>query len=139
MKLPSPEKKPGLLERMWIAIWGLTPLQFRRMSLLSSLYASLTDCAEDDEDRLNQVNDFLGLTRDVKCMQFSVLVAPLVWRRVLPLDRIDRDRLDVYINRLVTTVPCWLRYGEDDQLRSDIHELMWYCYTEKDVNDIIAD
>lgn len=136
MKLPQPEKQPGLLERLWIFLWGFTPVRFRRMSLLSSLYASFTGCSEDEKDRLEQVNAYLCLTNDVHCMRFSVLIAPYLWRTVLPIQKIDQDRIDTYINRLVTSIPCWLRYSSDDQLKQDLSDLIWYCLMEKDIKHV---
>lgn len=136
MKLPRPEHKPGLLERLWIFLWGFTPTRFRRMSLLSSLYASLADCNEDDKERLERVNQYLCLTNDIHCMRFSVLVAPYLWRTVLPIQKIDQERIDTYINRLAVSIPCWLRYNGDDQLKQDLSDLIWYCLMEKDIQDV---
>ncbi|MNC13995.1 hypothetical protein D3C87_1680110 [compost metagenome] len=131
MLLPTPKKRPGLLERGWIALWNRTPSDFRRMSLLSSLYARFAECHEDDKDRLNQVNQAFNLTRDVRCMQFSVFIAPYVWSHILPIHRIDGERLDVYIGRVLKNTPCWLKYGEDEVLREDINHLMRYCIDEQ--------
>lgn len=131
MLLPTVKKQPGFFERLWIALWNRTPTDFRRMSLLSSLYARFAECHEDDKERLTQVNAEFKLTRDVRSMQFSVFVAPFIWSHVLPIHRIDGERLDVYISRVIKNTPCWLKYGEDEVLREDISHLMRYCISEQ--------
>ncbi len=131
MLLQTAKKQPGFAERIWIALWNRTPVDFRRMSLLSSLYARFAECHEDDKERLTQVNEELKLTRHVGHMQFSVFVAPVVWRNILPISRIDGERLDVYITRVIKNTPCWLKYGEDEVLREDIGHLMRYCLNEQ--------
>lgn len=136
MKIPRSEKKPGVFERLWIFLWGFTPVRFRRMSLLSSLYASMAGCSEDEHNRLDQVNRYLCLTNDIHNMRFSVLVAPYLWRSVLPIQMIDQDRIETYVNRLVNNIPCWLRYNGDDQLKQDLSDLIWYCIMEKDIQDV---
>jgi len=125
------KKRPGLLERGWIALWNRTPTDFRRMSLLSSLYARFAQCDEDDKTRLTQVNEVFGLTRHVGHMQFSVLVAPYLWKHVLPITRIDGERFEYYVTRVLKNTPCWLKYAEDDVLQNDISRLMFYCANEQ--------
>lgn len=131
MLLPSPKKQPGLGNRLWMALWSKTPSDFRRMSLLSSLYARFASCHEDEQARLTQVNEAFHLTRNVQSMRFSVLIAPYIWSHVLPVSRIDGERLDVYITRILRNTPCWLKYGDDDLIREDIDHLMRYCLNEQ--------
>jgi hypothetical protein len=131
MLIQTQTKRPGLLERGWIALWNRTPIDFRRMSLLSSLYARFAECNEDDKDRLTQVNEAFGLTRHVGHLQFSVFVAPYVWSHILPIHRIDGERFEYYVARVLKHTPCWLKYDDDEVLKKDISHLMLYCVNEQ--------
>lgn len=131
MKLPQAEKKPGLFKRLWISLWQLTPVSFRRMSLLSLLYARFAECNEDELDRLKRVNKAMRLTRDVRCMRFTVCMAPYMGGRILPVCRIDSERADTYVTRILKNMPCWLNYGAEETLRKDISDLLQYCFKER--------
>ena len=118
--------------RAWNSAWSKTPAKFRRMTVLSSLYAVMTKCDESDKERLSSLNENLKLTRDVDCMRFAVLIAPRWWRKRLHSQPsiTERTSIDTYARYLARSIPCWLRYGEDDEVREDLRQLLHHCQRE---------
>lgn len=111
----------------WLFVWGKAPDEFKRMCLLSSLHAQLVGCSEDDMVLLDQVNKRLELCRFTTQMRFPTLFGPVIWRTVLPIQKIDMERSEAYILRLLKKMPCWLEYGAPEQTAQDIRQLFTYC------------
>jgi hypothetical protein len=121
-------RQPGhAVSKLWLFLWELTTNRFKRMCLLASLHAQLVRCNEKDHDQLEDVNNELDLDRNPRALMFPTLFAPVIWRSVLPIDKIDMDRSDVYIARLIKKTPCWLLYADLQTVHNDIHSLLLYC------------
>jgi len=119
------------LSHVWFYFWSLMTDQCKRMCVLASLYARLTYCTEDDLEALKALNTDFKLSRDVHALRFLILIAPWIWRNVLPLERINSAQQESYIARLVRKTPCWLLYGTPEARQNDIRRLFMYCVYSK--------
>ncbi len=114
---------------IWFSIWARVPDQSKRMFVLASLYVRLMNCNEDDTERLDDVNRTLGLSRDTRVLRTPAIFAPVIWKQVLPIDKIDPDQGERYISRLIKRTPCWLWYADLETRTEDLRQLMHFCRT----------
>jgi hypothetical protein len=131
---PKPSMIRGLYNiflHLWFYFWSNASDRCKRMFVLSSLYARLMQCSEDDLDELKALNENLDLTRDTRALRTPALFSTWVWGRTLPLDRVDMERVDSYVTRLVKKTPCWLWYADQETRRRDIQDLILYCVYRK--------
>jgi hypothetical protein len=119
------------IRALWLLAWGKASDEFKRMCLLSSLHAQLVGCDEDNIVLLDQVNKRLELCRFTTNMRLPTLFGPVIWRNVLPIQKIDMERSEAYIVRLMKKMPCWLTYGTPDQTQADIRQLFQYCQHQR--------
>lgn len=115
------------LLNLWIFFWLRVPDRCKRLLVLTSLYVRLKDCTEDDLRELNVVNRELALSRDPHALRFPALLAPWLWKHVLPLWKIDQEHHDQYITKLLRKTPCWLWYADPDTRRDDLQRLVQVC------------
>lgn len=115
---------------IWMLMWRHVPEQSRRMCYLTSLYAYLTGCNEDEMERLNTINKALHLSRDVNALRFPAMIAPFIWK--IKTNRMDltEGRVEQQIGRLMRLTPCWLRYGDDQLMHDDLQNLLKLCGIE---------
>lgn len=118
------------LHLTWLLLWDKVPAQGKRMCVLASLYCRLAMCDEDDMDRLRQLNNSLKLARDPAALRFPSMIAPYLWKRVLPLEKIDPAHTDRYLLRLLKHTPCWLWYADQQTRLEDLKRLMTYCQND---------
>ena len=130
--------KPSLIRgvynvilHVWFYLWSNASDRCKRMIVLSSLYARLMRCDEDDLEELKELNENLDLSRDTKVLRTPTLFSTWVWGNTLPLERVNLDRVDSYIMRLVKKTPCWLWYADQETRRRDIKKLIIYCIQRK--------
>lgn len=123
--LPLSWRKP--VNSAWFLLWQHIGDQQKRMCVLSSLYARLTECECDDVKDLCAFNETMGLTRDSHAMRFPALVAPLLWKTVKPVEQTDLTDVDHYIKRLLRKTPCWLVYGDLETRWEDIRRVLDFC------------
>lgn len=112
---------------LWFVMWNHATDRFKRMCLLTSLHAQLVTCDEKDHHRLEAVNLRLDLDRNTSALKFPTLIGPLLWKQVLPIEKIDMERSEVFITRVIKRSPCWLLYADDRTIREDIRNLLNYC------------
>lgn len=115
------------LVSLWVFVWNKMPDRCKRLCFLTSLYARLIGCSEDDTAKLDEMNRSLGLTRDVNALRFPALVAPLIWRSVTVNPKIDIERSERYIGTLLKKAPCWLWYADEATIRNDLRQLFEIC------------
>lgn len=116
-----------LFTQLWFYLWSNTTDQCKRMCVLASLYARLSYCSEDDLKQLQELNRDFKLSRDHNALRFPILIAPWIWRNVLPVEKIDVKQYDSYAARLVKKMPCWLWYADAETRSRDIQRLLTYC------------
>lgn len=127
MRFLQPLKVGNPVSKLWFMLWDHAQDRFKRMCLLSSLHAQLLHVNEDDRDQLLEVNREMDLDRDVRALRFPTLLAPMIWPHVITIDKIDMQRQDFYINKVMKAIPCWLRYGDEEAIKDDIRHLLRFC------------
>lgn len=116
---------------LWLFLWNRTQDRFKRMCLLASLHAQLTKCHVDDVAELKNINEEMDLMRDVRALRCPTLFAPMIWKTVLPIERIDLSRSDAYVERILKKSPCWLLYADHETRREDVRQLLAYCQYQR--------
>ena len=111
---------------VWFVFWYRTPDSLKRMFVLTSLYARLTDDEDMSLQRLQTFSQEFELNSRAKEMKFPALVSRWVWKRLLPIYRVCLKNEDHYVHRLVKKTPCWLWYDDADRRRKDIEQLIAY-------------
>lgn len=124
---PLVQRVYDLFTQLWFYLWSNMTDQCKRMCVLASLYAKLSYCNEDDIKGLKDLNYSFELSRDPYALRFPILIAPWIWRNVLPVERIDEKQYASYAARLVKKTPCWLWYADAETRRRDIQRLLAYC------------
>lgn len=120
-------KKPfGLV---WEWIWSKLDNQFKKMCLISSIHSSIKCCSESDCDSLDILNRQMNLVEDVNAMRLPVLLGPYLWRNVIRLDKLDLEQ-DKAVERILRKLPCWIKYSDNDAMRSDIESLFDFYRNE---------
>lgn len=114
------------LKRLWAWTWSLMDCNFKRMCILTSLHAVLLKCNDSESDKIKDLNDKFKLARDVNALRLPTLFGPVLWKKVLPIERIDVTT-ERYIQRLMRMTPCWLKYGDEEKFKQDLRELINYC------------
>jgi len=122
---PPQPAKPFI--RIWNRFWRLVPEHSKRLCVLASLYVQLTQCSDDDVQQLDKVNTTMGLSRDTRSLRLPAVLARLIWRDTLTIDKVDLRNEEHYINRLVRRTPCWLWYADAETRRHDIRKLLSIC------------
>lgn len=119
----------GSFQGMWFKLWDLIPDRCKRMCVLVSVYARLEDFKDDDMQELSLINERFKLTRDVNALRFPVVLAPWLWKDTLDASKIDPQAKELYIEKLVSLTPCWLKYGDDanQKLKEDLGKLLDIC------------
>lgn len=112
--------------KLWAWIWSHLDYKFKRMCIMASLHAVLLKLDDKDSEKIKQMNDSLKLVRDVNALRLPTLFGPVVWTRILHINKIDIDS-EKSINRIVRMTPCWLRYTTEAEFRDDIKALLEYC------------
>lgn len=112
----------------WLLLWERFPNRSKRLLVLGSLYGRLTRCSEDDLPQLHAVNLRLNLTQDVHALRFPTLISPWLWRSVHPVERLDQDLTEGYVERLLKRTPCWLYYADNETRRNDLRRLLQLCH-----------
>ena len=102
----------------------------KRLCYISSLYASLTGCKENEVTRLTEVNQALHLSRDVNALRFPTLIAPMIWRVKTERITMLTGKPEQQVGRLLRLTPCWLRYADEDTMRKDLKDLLNICSVE---------
>lgn len=123
---------------LWFIIWYRIPDQSKRLCVLASLYAQLTESTEDDVDRLAFINEELGLSRDTRSLRFPALIAPYIWRNAKCLKNINLDNPERYVQRLLRRTPCWLWYADKETRQHDIQRLLQLCGQDMDGTTRVA-
>ncbi len=112
--------------KIWAWIWGRLDCEFKRMCVMASLHAVLLKCDGSDPEKIKQMNDSLKLVRDVNALKLPTLFGPMLWKKVLPINKMDVSS-DKCIQRIIRMTPCWLRYTDETEFREDLRELLQYC------------
>ncbi len=124
-------KLKELFRLIWTSLWSKTPERCRRMCLLVSLYARLTHSDEDNIESLDKLNQEFKLSRDTNALRFPAMFAPMVWGRIVHISKIDDNRLDQYVTRILKSIPCWIEYGNKEEMQQDIRKLLNLCKREQ--------
>lgn len=114
------------LVNMWHWLWAHSDVGFRRMCVIASLHAQLVKCSSNDCAAIQRLNERMNLVSDVNAMKIPTLFGNVIWKNVPYVEKVDftSDRM---IHRIIRSTPCWLNYGTDEKLESDIRILLYYC------------
>lgn len=114
------------LRTSWHWLWSLSDVGFRRMCVMASLHAQLINCSSDDCKLINRLNERMNLVADANAMKIPTLFGNVIWKNIPSVEKVDftSDRI---VRRIMRSMPCWLNYGTDEKLESDIRSLLFYC------------
>lgn len=119
--------------RIWNRLWQLSDVGFRRMCVLASLHAQLLKCDSYDSTAIGRLNDHMHLVTNADVLKFPTLFGSVIWKSIPAVEKID-VRSDRVVKRIMRAMPCWLNYGPDERLESDIKALIGYCIDAKSCN-----
>lgn len=114
----------------WHGLWARSDVGFRRMCVIASLHAQLVKCSSYDHNSIDRLNERMQLVADSNAMKFPTLFGSVIWKHIPPLEKVDLNS-DRVIRRIIRSMPCWLNYGTDEKLESDIKCLLGYCVEAK--------
>lgn len=114
--------------RVWHALWESSDVGFRRMCVLASLHAQLLSCSSGDREAIEKLNKHLNLVNDTAALKIPTLFGNVIWKGIPTVDKLDLQNERI-VKRIVRSMPCWLNYGTDQRLESDIKALIGYCST----------
>lgn len=126
-------KRVSLLARMWYRVCFLTSDDSRRMCLLASLYSRLMDMqpGSTGKEDLVDLNDKLGLSREVGVLRFPALLGRYIWKQVLPIHKHHGACVEHTIVRLLRKSPAWLWYGDMELRQQDIRRVVELARAKK--------
>lgn len=114
------------LESIWYGLWQRSDVGFRRMCVLASLHAQLVECHSSDQCAIVRLNERMNLVTDANAMKIPTLFAGVIWKTLPTVDRLDLNSERI-VQRIKRLTPCWLHYGSDAKLESDIKSLLGFC------------
>lgn len=110
---------------MWNFAWFKIDSDFKRMCLIGSLHGKLKSCSEDDINDIKLLNDNLNLVKDINAIRLPILLGPLFWNKLISIDKVDLEK-DAMINKIIRKMPCWIKYSDEANMRSDLRKL--FCH-----------
>lgn len=114
------------LTSVWHGLWARSDVGFRRMCVMASLHAQLVKCSSDDCNSINRLNERMNLVADANAMKIPTLFGNVIWKNIPSVEKVDLTS-DRIVRRIMRSMPCWLNYGTDAKLESDIRSLLFYC------------
>ena len=105
----------------------------KRLVLLSSLAAAIEGRDHFDRATIDKLNRVLALAHEPNAVQIPALLSKTIWqgritRELLSgnavQDEPNADRLARIVETVISSIPSWLRYGDDTQLKKDISQLL---------------
>ncbi len=114
----------------WHGLWQRSDVGFRRMCVLASLHAQLLTCETTDSKAIQRLNEHMNLVADANALKFPTLFGNVIWKGIPTVEKMDL-RTDRIVKRIMRAMPCWLNYGTDARLESDIKALIGYCLEAK--------
>lgn len=111
---------------IWHGLWERSDVGFRRMCVIASLHAQLVKCSSDDNRSICRLNERMQLVADSNAMKLPTLFGNVIWKNIPQVDKVDLTS-DRMVRRIIRSMPCWLNYGTQERLESDIKSLLWYC------------
>lgn len=115
---------------VWHSLWAKSDVGFRRMCVMASLHAQLVRCSSHDESSINRLNEHMQLVADSNAMKLPTLFGKVIWKNVPCIDKVNLNS-DRMVRRIIRSMPCWLDYGTEEKLESDIKSLLGYCAVEQ--------
>jgi len=114
------------LTSIWHGVWARSDVGFRRMCVIASLHAQLVKCSSTDHNSIDRLNERMQLVADSSAMKFPTLFGNVIWKHIPPVEKVDLNS-DRVVRRIIRSMPCWLNYGTEEKLESDIKCLLGFC------------
>lgn len=114
------------IRSIWHGLWERSDVGFRRMCVIASLHAQLVRCSSDDVKSINRLNEHMQLVADSNAMKLPTLFGNVIWKNIPPVEKVNLQS-DRIVRRIIRSMPCWLNYGTQEKLESDIRCLLGYC------------
>ncbi len=118
------------LTLVWHGLWERSDVGFRRMCVIASLHAQLVKCSSDDDSRICRLNERMQLVADSNAMKLPTLFGKVIWKNIPTVDKVNVSS-DRMVRRIIRSMPCWLNYGTQEKLESDIRSLLGFCSEQK--------
>jgi hypothetical protein len=106
----------------------------KRLIFLASLSARLKDSSKLDHDTMKKLNTLMDLCKDESAIKLPVELSKVIWHgkasyeicrdQVSSLSSLSSDRINLISTRVLTAMPAWLRYGNDDEMQKDVAKLL---------------
>lgn len=118
------------LRKLWHGLWARSDVGFRRMCVMASLHAQLVKCSSNDVQCIKRLNERMQLVADSNALKLPTLFGDVIWKNVPPVEKVNLES-DRIVRRIIRSMPCWLNYGTQEKLESDIRCLLGYCAEAK--------
>lgn len=112
----------------------MLPKRMKKLILFSSLTAVLRQDDVLDKQTLEKLNFVMKLSTDVDAMKLPVYMRSAIWKGGAPIQIPEavfskqprmQDMQDV-IGEFISKIPRWLRYGQDDEMKSDAERYLMH-------------
>ena len=119
-----------LSNQLWMWIWSRLDNEFKRMCLLASLHAVISNCKEPNPSEIAELNSKMRLVKDENALRFPMLMGSLIWKDIKNVDKFDL-KSQRYVERIARKAPCWLKYTDDSSFKTDLQQLLSYSHDQR--------
>lgn len=106
----------------------ILPDRTKRLILLASLTAWLSSKTGFDQKTCHKLNTMMQLCSDDNALEFPMLLNKVIWKGDSGNIQLSPEHNNIDLNntvtRLVTQVPCWLRYSDTATIKKDISHIL---------------
>jgi hypothetical protein len=98
----------------------------KRLVFMASLTAILKGTNHFDNETLKKMNSVMSLCDSEQAMKLPIHLSKVIWRgknadEFLKINvAMSSTTMHELANRIIKSMPAWLRYGEDDTIEADV-------------------
>jgi hypothetical protein len=105
----------------------------KRLIFLASFSARVKDEQVFDDPTLEKLNELMKLGADDAALKLPIHLSKVIWRGKTIEDicgdtvlrsQLTPDTLDAAVERIVSAMPAWLRYGRQGDVQKDLKKLL---------------
>ena len=110
----------------------------KRAIFIVSLYSRIKNLDTFQADLIHKLNTALVVSQDEKALEFPLLISKAVWHHkgtcqiflindANEISTTDEKQIENLAFRVLTTVPKWLKYSDDEVMRNDVMQILKVC------------
>lgn len=121
---------------------NVLPNRMKRLILLSSLYAKINSVSEPDKAIALKLNQVLSLSKSHEALLFPMQLGNRLWRDSIKVEcgnskslkinsfseiaiaSLTRTEMRIVSDQILKTIPQWLKYGSNRQMKQDLTILL---------------